>query len=124
MTLRFRGTAFDSYDGKAWDRTIKASSGNARHADGDNEGYTVARTIDPRRDRKIPIELEPIDPPVVFLPPRTTGLRLRAVEPALLNDNLTLHPGRRGNSATRGATAAASTTRPGSRPKARRSAKP
>ena len=96
MTLRFRGTAFDSYDGKAWDRTIKASSGNARHADGDNEGYTVARTIDPRRDRKISIELEPIDPPVVFLPPRTTGLRLRAVEPALLNDNLTLQPGPEG----------------------------
>ena len=37
LTLRFRGTAFDSYDGKAWDRTIKDRSGPAAHADGDNE---------------------------------------------------------------------------------------
>lgn len=96
LTLRFRGTAFDSYDGKAWDRTIKDRSGPAAHADGDNETYPLTRNVDRTRDRKISIDLEPIDPPVVFLPPRTVGVRLRPVEPSMLNDNLNLIRGPEG----------------------------
>jgi len=96
LTLRFRGTAFDSYDGKAWDRTIKERSGPAAHADNDGDAYPVARSFDPARDQTISIDLEPIDPPVVFLPPHTVSLRLRPVEPSLLNDNLGLVRGPEG----------------------------
>jgi transglutaminase-like putative cysteine protease len=96
MTLRFRGTAFDSYDGTAWNRTIKDRGGAAKHAEGDPEVYPILRTVDPARDRKIGIDLEPIDPPVVFLPPRTVGVRLQPMEPSLLNENLTLLAGPEG----------------------------
>ena len=98
MTLRFRGTAFDHYDGKAWDRTIKDRPVPATHADGDNDTYPVpfVRRFDTARASKISIDLEPIDPPVVFLPPRTIGLRMRAAEPSLLNEPLTLMRGPEG----------------------------
>ncbi len=96
LTLRFRGTAFDTYTGTAWDRTIKDRSGAAPHANGDVETYPFARDIDPTRDRKIAIDLEPIDPPVIFLPPRAVGVRLRPIEPTLLNENLTLQRGPEG----------------------------
>jgi transglutaminase-like putative cysteine protease len=96
LTLRFRGTAFDKYNGKAWDRTIKDHSGTAPHSSIDGELYPFGRDVDPARDRRITVDLEPIDPPVVFLPPRAVGVRLRPAEPALLNDNLTLLRGPEG----------------------------
>jgi protein-glutamine gamma-glutamyltransferase len=96
LTLRFRGTAFDSYDGKAWDRTIKEHNAAAPHVDGDADTYPVARNFDKNRDTKISIDLEPIDPPVVFLPPRAAALHLHPIEPSLLNESLSLLRGPEG----------------------------
>jgi transglutaminase-like putative cysteine protease len=96
LTLRFRGTAFDAYTGTAWDRTIKERPSNVAHADGDNDTYPLLRRVDKSKDPSIKIDLEPIDPPVVFLPPRTVGVRLSPIEPTLLNDSLSLLRGPEG----------------------------
>jgi len=96
MTLRFRGTAFDTYVEKAWDRTIKDRAGPATHADGDNDTYPFARKVDLEHARRVTIDLEPIDPPVVFLPPRTVGVHLRPVDRSPLSENLTLLRGPEG----------------------------
>lgn len=96
MILRFRGTAFDKYDGKAWDRTIKDTPTLAPTPDATSELYPILRRVDPARDTKIGIVLEPIDPPVVFFPPHTVGVRLQPAEPSMLNDELKLLKGPEG----------------------------
>ena len=74
VTLRLRGTAFDSYDGRAWRRTLSDHVA-APHS---QERYPIYRLPDPAHDRRITFDLEPIDPPVLFLPPRTVGLQVRS----------------------------------------------
>ncbi|MFO0678256.1 MAG: transglutaminaseTgpA domain-containing protein [Polyangiaceae bacterium] len=76
LTLRLRGTAFDAYDGRAWART-QSERRAMEHALENAETYPIARAPDPSRDRRINFDLEPIDPPVIFLPPRTVAVRLR-----------------------------------------------
>ena len=92
LTLRLRGTAFDSYDGRAWKRTMVERQ-PAFHG---SDVYPLYRYPDPARDRKVTIDLEPIDPPVIFLPPRTVGLRVRMQNQALLSDPLTILRGPEG----------------------------
>src|SRR5439155_18016823 len=65
LTLRLRGTAFDRYDGRRWERTQRANP-NAETGD----RLTVVRRPE-TRERKITNELETIDPPAVLPPPRT-----------------------------------------------------
>lgn len=77
ITLRLRGTALDRYDGRRWERTIQKLPNPES-----GETIAVVRRAD-ARDRKITIDLEPIDPPVVFLPPRTVALTLRSPQQAL-----------------------------------------
>lgn len=96
LILRFRGTAFDTYKKNAWDRTIKDRPSPVTHGDGDDETYPLVRGFDAARSTKITIDLEPIEPPVVFLPPHSVGIHLRPVEPSVLNDNLTLLRGPEG----------------------------
>jgi transglutaminase-like putative cysteine protease len=103
LTLRFRGTAFDTYIHNAWDRTIKEHPGHTNHTDGDNDTYPIARPFDRARDTRISIDLEPIDPPVVFLPPRTVAIRLRPPEPSLLNEATNLLRGPEGEYRYKGA---------------------
>ena len=98
LTLRLRGTAFDQYDGRQWRRTQ-----GERHIDGRNdslETFPIYRYADPGNkqlgipgDRRVTIDLEPIDPPVVFLPPRTVALSVHKPTEALLADPLSLHRG-------------------------------
>jgi transglutaminase-like putative cysteine protease len=90
LTLRLRGTAFDRYDGRRWERT-RRSNGAGESA----EVLPVVRRPSPR-DRKITIDLEPIDPPVVFLPPRTVALALRTNQQAVLGDPTLLVRGAEG----------------------------
>ena len=93
LTLRLRGTAFDRYDGRRWERTqSKTHSGGPRS----NETLPIARHPDPTRDRRITIELEPIDPTVVFLPPRTVALQLRTQQQAIVGEPLELSRGPEG----------------------------
>ena len=92
LTLRLRGTAFDAYDGRAWARTQR----DLRPADHGLEGpdeVTLFRGPDPARDRKVSFDLEPIDPPVVFLPPRAVALVVKPQNQILLGDPLAVQRG-------------------------------
>ncbi|HEY8077929.1 MAG TPA: DUF3488 and transglutaminase-like domain-containing protein, partial [Labilithrix sp.] len=81
LTLRLRGTAFDKYDGRRWERT------QPRHPGGETPNtLPIVRSPDVKRDRKIAIDLEPIDPPVVFLPPRTIAVELKSQQQAVLGE--------------------------------------
>ena len=91
LTLRLRGTAFDKYDGRRWERTQRD-----RHAASET-GDTLHVVRRPSfSDRKITIDLEPIDPPVVFLPPRTVALAVRVQQQAVLGEPLLLSRGPEG----------------------------
>jgi protein-glutamine gamma-glutamyltransferase len=95
LTLRLRGTAFDKYDGTAWDRTL-SDRRIVEHAPESGEAYAVFRYPNPAIDRRVSIDLEPIDPPVIFLPPRTVGLRVKPQNQALLGEPLSVHKGPEG----------------------------
>jgi transglutaminase-like putative cysteine protease len=93
LTLRLRGTAFDRYDGRRWERTqSKTHTGGAKSTD----ILPIARMPDPTRDRRVSIELEPIDPTVVFLPVRTVALQLRTQQHAIVGEPLELVRGPEG----------------------------
>jgi transglutaminase-like putative cysteine protease len=91
LTLRLRGTAFDTYDGHAWARTPRDLPHPAKDL---GDIYSIyARGPDLARDRVISFDLEPIDPPVVFLPPRAVAVRPRVPAQILLGEPLTIQPG-------------------------------
>lgn len=93
LTLRLRGTAFDKYDGRRWERTLSKTHVNSFKS---NEILTIARAPNPSRDRVVTIDLEAIEPPVVFLPPRTVALQLRTQQPAVIGEPLELSKGPEG----------------------------
>ncbi len=91
LPLRLRGTAFDTYDGHAWARTLRETP---RPTDrGSDETYAIYRSPDPARDRSITFDLEPIDPPVLFLPPRAVGLRVKMPNQVLLGEPILIQRG-------------------------------
>jgi transglutaminase-like putative cysteine protease len=65
IALYLRGATFDRYDGRAWSR-----SGSSKELPVDQAGrfIRIRRFPDASRDRVMRVDLEPIDPPVVFLP--------------------------------------------------------
>ncbi|MCB9585401.1 MAG: DUF3488 domain-containing protein [Polyangiaceae bacterium] len=71
LALYLRGTAFDKYDGRSWSRTQVLRVPAAR----EDGNYLISRAPDPS-DRHMTIDLEPIDPPVVFLPPDAVAIHL------------------------------------------------
>jgi LPXTG-motif cell wall-anchored protein len=72
MDLRLRGTAFDEYRGAGqWTRSQTESVRLARLG----SDVPLIRPPDPVRDELFHFELEPIEPTVVFLPPRAVALR-------------------------------------------------
>jgi transglutaminase-like putative cysteine protease len=73
VTLHLRGTALDAYDGRAWSQ----SEAFKRPTESDRGLIPIERYPDPAVDPVMRIDLEPIDPPVIFLPPSASGLRLR-----------------------------------------------
>ncbi|NUQ76770.1 MAG: DUF3488 domain-containing protein [Polyangiaceae bacterium] len=73
VTLHLRGTALDAYDGRAWTQ----SEAFKRPAESDQGLIPIERFPDLSTDPIMRIDLEPIDPPVIFLPPSTSGLRMR-----------------------------------------------
>jgi transglutaminase-like putative cysteine protease len=92
LTLRLRGTAFDAYDGHAWARTQRDFRAAEHGVDG-GEVYPLSRGPDPARDRVIAFDLEPIDPPVLFIPPRAVALRIRSQNQILLGEPLVIQRG-------------------------------
>jgi transglutaminase-like putative cysteine protease len=95
LTLRLRGTAFDAYDGRAWQRMQRELRAADHGLDG-SETYPIFRAPDPLRDRLVSIDLEPIDPPVLFLPPRAVALRLKPQNQILLGEPLSVQRGSEG----------------------------
>lgn len=93
LTLRLRGTAFDKYDGRRWQRTQSKTFTNGAKS---SDTLALFRGPDEHRDRRVTIELEPIEPPVVFLPPRAVALQLRAQEQATVGEPLELSKGPEG----------------------------
>lgn len=91
LTLRLRGTAFDAYDGRAWQRTQRELRAADHGLDG-NDVYPLFRGPSDR-DRVISFDLEPIDPPVLFLPPRAVALRVKPQNQILLGEALTVQRG-------------------------------
>ena len=73
LTLHLRGTALDSYNGHAWSQSESAR----RPSDGDKEGVVPIERAISAEDKVWRVDLEPIDPPVIFLPPNATGMRMR-----------------------------------------------
>ncbi|MCU0682529.1 MAG: transglutaminaseTgpA domain-containing protein [Polyangiaceae bacterium] len=73
VTMYLRGTAFDTYDGRAWSRTINTRSQAVR----DGHIVPIERYPDPGRDRLMRIDLEPIDPTVLFVPLNAVALDIR-----------------------------------------------
>ena len=92
VALYLRGTAFDQYDGRTWSRS------SAQRAPADMNGSTVRirRPPDPSADRKLTIDLEPIDPPVVFLPNDAVALRLLGRGDAVIGQPTTVLAGPEG----------------------------
>ncbi|MET0794037.1 MAG: transglutaminaseTgpA domain-containing protein [Polyangiaceae bacterium] len=82
VALYLRGAAFDSYRGKSWSRSL----GGALRADQHGRQVQLLRFPDPLRDRTMHIDLEPIEPAVVFLPPEAVALTVAVQGASLLNN--------------------------------------
>jgi transglutaminase-like putative cysteine protease len=93
LTLRLRGTAFDAYDGRAWARTQREVPRPSRGSFEGNDVYEISRAPDAARDRVVSFDLEPIEPPVLFLPPRAVAIRVKSPNQILLGEPLTIQPG-------------------------------
>jgi transglutaminase-like putative cysteine protease len=74
LTLHLRGTALDAYDGRTW---TQSDPGAKRPAETEFGLIPFENSPDPQRDPLMRIDLEPIDPPVVFLPQNASGMRVR-----------------------------------------------
>jgi transglutaminase-like putative cysteine protease len=72
LNLYLRGAVFDRYDGRAWSRSPYLGSSPA----GDGSLVVLKRLPQPATDRSMRLELQPIDPPVVFLPNEAVALRV------------------------------------------------
>ena len=73
LALYLRGASFDRYNGHSWSRT---TSSNQLRAEQIGSSVRIRRWPDPVHDRKLRIDLEAIDPSVVFLPPDAAALTL------------------------------------------------
>lgn len=74
IPLHLRGTALDAYDGRTW-----TQSENWKRT-AEMEAFITPlddKWPDSKLDPIMKIDLEPIDPPVLFMPPTATGLRFK-----------------------------------------------
>ena len=73
LAMHLRGAAFDTYDGRSWSRSL----GQRDTATREGGNLWIRRPPDPHRDRVWRMDLEPIDPPVLFAPLNTVAMRVR-----------------------------------------------
>ena len=71
--MHLRGAAFDTYDGRSWSRSL----GQRDTATREGGNLWIRRPPDPHRDRVWRMDLEPIDPPVLFAPLNAVAMRVR-----------------------------------------------
>lgn len=93
LTLYLRGTALDTYDGRAWTRSVRLKV----PAEKIGTLVPVERVPVPGRDPVMKLELEPIDPTVIFLPPDTAGMRIRPRGEPLFGGNIEVLRGAEGD---------------------------
>jgi transglutaminase-like putative cysteine protease len=82
--MHLRGAAFDTYDGKSWSRS-QTQRDLATHEGG---VLWLRRAPDPLHDHIWHIDLEPIDPPVLFAPLTAVGMQVRQRGDPVLNPRL------------------------------------
>jgi len=84
LAMHLRGAAFDTYDGHSWSRS------QTQHDLTTHEGGVlwIRRAPDPFRDHVWHIDLEPIDPPVLFAPLSAVGMQVRQRGDPILNPRL------------------------------------
>ncbi|HEY3236379.1 MAG TPA: transglutaminaseTgpA domain-containing protein [Polyangiaceae bacterium] len=92
LALYLRGTAFDQYDGHSWSR----SRTRRERVDQRGTELTILRPADPALDKKLHIDLESIEPPVLFLPREAVALRVLPDGATLLNSSVRLWQGPEG----------------------------
>ncbi len=92
LALYLRGTAFDRYDGTSWSRTITERV----KADRLGTNVRIRRFGNPGHDRMMTIDLEPIDPPVLFLPSHAVAIKLLPRGTPLLGRLPTIYKGPEG----------------------------
>ncbi|XXX76210.1 transglutaminaseTgpA domain-containing protein [Sorangium sp. So ce134] len=92
LTMHLRGTALDAYDGRTWTQ----SETFKRPTESDAGLVRIERYPDPSVDPVMRIDLEPIDPPVIFLPPNATGLRFKSRGQLGVDANTMAHRGPEG----------------------------
>lgn len=73
LALYLRGAAFDRYNGHSWSRTTPQGLLRAEQI---GTSVRLRRWPNPAHDRKLRIDLEAIDPSVVFVPPDAVALTL------------------------------------------------
>jgi transglutaminase-like putative cysteine protease len=73
LAMHLRGAAFDTYDGRSWARSTAQRDTTTR--EGGN--LWIRRPPDPHRDHVWRMDLEPIDPPVLFAPLNSVAMRVR-----------------------------------------------
>jgi transglutaminase-like putative cysteine protease len=84
LAMHLRGAAFDTYDGRSWSRSSN------QHDLATHEGgiLWMRRAPDPIRDHVWHIDLEPIDPPVLFAPIGAVAMQVRQRGDPVLNPRL------------------------------------
>ncbi len=90
LALYLKGTAFDAYDGRSWSRSHGPSKLLVEQA---GAQVKLKRYPDSRRDSLMRIDLEAIDPPIVFLPSDAVALRLLTSQSALPSSRPQLYYG-------------------------------
>jgi protein-glutamine gamma-glutamyltransferase len=73
LALYLRGASFDRYNGHSWSRTTPPGQLRAEQI---GNSVRIRRWPDPARDRLLRVDLQPIDPSVVFLPPDAAALTI------------------------------------------------
>jgi hypothetical protein len=73
VAMHLRGTALDHYDGRTWSQSLDFDRVRATG----NGMVVVGAHPDEQSDPVMRVDLEPIDPPVLFLPPNATAFRLQ-----------------------------------------------
>ncbi len=79
LAVYLRGATFDRYDGRSWTRSSTARE----TADRIGSVVPLLRLPDVRRDSSFTIDLQPLDPPVLFVPSGTVALQFLAAAPTL-----------------------------------------
>ena len=72
LVLHLRGAALDQTDGVSWTKSIR----HMRASGVGGDYISLSGTPDPATDRRYVVEVEPFDPPVLFVTPDTKALRV------------------------------------------------